>query len=245
MKPVKFIRTAAAAAAMALLSSTALADSQVTAQVPSLTTQHFIENAANSNMLEIQSSQRAQKATGNKEILDFAQKMIEDHQNAEKELEATLRNDGKGFEKLVPTAIDAKGQKTVDRLNGETGMEFEKDYLKVQREGHDDAVKMFDKYSKSGDTPALKDFAAKTLPTLQEHQRMAHDLYDNYGKGKSASSGTGMNAMEPAAGNRAVSTNNPNLDHPDTNANTTGNREEPTTANPTEGKSSPSGGPPL
>ena len=43
------------------------------------------------------------------------------------------------------------------------------------------------------------------------------------------------------AGNNA---NNPNTDHPATNADSKGDSNTPTTGNPTEGRSSPSGGPP-
>jgi putative membrane protein len=42
--------------------------------------------------------------------------------------------------------------------------------------GHKDAVSLFERYSKSGDNPKLKDWAGKTLPTLRHHLEMAQDL---------------------------------------------------------------------
>ena len=42
--------------------------------------------------------------------------------------------------------------------------------------GHKDAVSLFERYSKSGDNPKLKDWAGKTLPTLRHHLEMAEDL---------------------------------------------------------------------
>ena len=41
---------------------------------------------------------------------------------------------------------------------------------------HEKAVALFQKQAKSGDSPELKEFASKTLPTLQDHLKMARDL---------------------------------------------------------------------
>jgi putative membrane protein len=39
-----------------------------------------------------------------------------------------------------------------------------------------DAVSLFERYAKGGDNPKLKDWAGKTLPTLQHHLEMAQNL---------------------------------------------------------------------
>ena len=41
----------------------------------------------------------------------------------------------------------------------------------MQQSAHDEAVKLFSKYSKNGDNAALKSFAQETLPTLQDHKK--------------------------------------------------------------------------
>ena len=46
----------------------------------------------------------------------------------------------------------------------------------MQLNGHKQAVALFEAYAKSGDNPALKSWAAKTLPHLQEHLAMAEKL---------------------------------------------------------------------
>ena len=38
------------------------------------------------------------------------------------------------------------------------------------------ASSLFERYAKSGDNPKLKDWAGKTLPTLQHHLQMAENL---------------------------------------------------------------------
>jgi putative membrane protein len=46
----------------------------------------------------------------------------------------------------------------------------------MQVSAHKDAVSLFERYSKAGDNSKLKDWAGKTLPTLQHHLQMAENL---------------------------------------------------------------------
>jgi putative membrane protein len=61
-------------------------------------------------------------------------------------------------------------------LKGKTGDQFAKDYAQTQQQGHQQAASLFQSYSTSGDNPALKAWAGKTLPTLQMHLQMAQKL---------------------------------------------------------------------
>jgi putative membrane protein len=45
-------------------------------------------------------------------------------------------------------------------------------------EAHQTAVSLFQKQAKHGEAKELRDFAAKTLPTLEEHLKMARALKD-------------------------------------------------------------------
>ena len=49
----------------------------------------------------------------------------------------------------------------------------------MQVSAHKDAVSLFERYSKGGDNPKLKDWAGKTLPTLQHHLDMAETMNKN------------------------------------------------------------------
>jgi putative membrane protein len=43
-------------------------------------------------------------------------------------------------------------------------------------EDHNKAVKLFQQEERSGHNAQLKQFAQKTLPTLEQHQKMAQEL---------------------------------------------------------------------
>jgi putative membrane protein len=49
-------------------------------------------------------------------------------------------------------------------------------YRAVQVDAHEDAVSLFQRYAKGGDSETLKAWAAKTLPALQHHLDMAKAL---------------------------------------------------------------------
>jgi putative membrane protein len=46
----------------------------------------------------------------------------------------------------------------------------------MQTQAHKEAVALFSAYANSGDDPAMKEFAKKTLPVLQMHERHVKDL---------------------------------------------------------------------
>jgi putative membrane protein len=72
--------------------------------------------------------------------------------------------------------MDAKHQKVMDRLSGLSGAEFDREYMKHMVKDHEDAVSDFQKQSTRAKDPDIKAFAARTLPALQEHLRMAREI---------------------------------------------------------------------
>ncbi len=49
----------------------------------------------------------------------------------------------------------------------------------AQEKAHDEAVGLFRSAAKSVTDPGLKAFVEKTLPTIEEHQKMAKSLRDS------------------------------------------------------------------
>ena len=53
------------------------------------------------------------------------------------------------------------------------GKAFDQHYMRLMVGDHDKAVKLFRQESGSGHNAELKQFAQKTLPTIEQHQKMA------------------------------------------------------------------------
>lgn len=138
-------------------------------------TQDFVTEAAQSDMFEIQSSQLAQEKKDPK-AGTFAQKMISDHTGTTEAIKALVQ--GGKVKATLPTGLDSSHQSKLDKLKGLNGADFAKQYKSDQVAGHKDAVSLYKRYADGGDNADLKAFAQKTLPTLEQHQKMAQDLAD-------------------------------------------------------------------
>jgi len=140
----------------------------------------FVKKASCAGMAEVKSSEIALQKASQDKVKQFAQRMIDDHSKANKELSELASRKGWKPE----TAIEDKAQKEIDKLNGMSGQEFDKAYMECQVKAHEMAVKMFRQESESGQDADLKSWAAKTLPTLEEHLKMAQQGSDKQGSGK-------------------------------------------------------------
>jgi putative membrane protein len=125
-------------------------------------------------MFEIQSSQLALTKHLDADTKPFAENMISDHQKTSSELKALVSN-GK-VKATLPSAIDSEHQRMLDELKLKNGNDFDRSYDAIQLKAHQEAVSLFDAYSKNGDNSDLKSWAATTLPHLKEHLSMAQKL---------------------------------------------------------------------
>jgi putative membrane protein len=140
----------------------------------------FVKDAAVGGMTEVALGKLAQEKASSDAVKQFGQKMIDDHSKAGEDLKkaATKANIN------VPDSIDSKHQARIDKLSKLSGADFDKAYIKDQLKDHREDVTAFDREAQNGSEPAVKEFASKTLPTLQEHLSMVKDL----NKGKSTTS---------------------------------------------------------
>jgi len=130
----------------------------------------FVKQAANSDMFEIQSSQMALNRTQDKEVRDFAQRMVRDHTQSSEKLKAAAKGE------TVPTSLDQEHAQMLQRLQQASGSDFTQNYIQMQVAGHQQAVSLFENYAQNGDNADLKQFAQQTLPTLREHQHMISQI---------------------------------------------------------------------
>jgi putative membrane protein len=165
-------------AAALLLSSAALAQSagEKTGVNSTLgispTTADFVKEAAMSDMLEIESSKIAQQK-GDADEKKFAGQMITDHTKTSSELKSLVSS---GDQTEIPASLDSSSQSKLDKLKNAKPEDFRSQYDAMQVSAHKEAVSLFERYSKGGDNPKLKDWAGKTLPVLKHHLEMAQEM---------------------------------------------------------------------
>jgi putative membrane protein len=108
------------------------------------------------------------------DVKRFGQRMVTDHSKAGAELKQIAAK--KSI--TLPTEVKAEQKEAHDRLAKLSGAEFDREYMSLMAQDHDKAVSAFQEESTGGADAELKAFATKTLPTLQEHQRLAHEIKD-------------------------------------------------------------------
>jgi len=120
-------------------------------------------------LAEVKLGQLAQQKATSPAVKNFGARMVMDHSKANDQLAAIAMQKG------VPTAtaINAKDQALYDKLSSMSGSQFDTAYINAMVADHKTDIAEFEKQAKSGHDPDLKKFAMDTLPTLQEHLKMA------------------------------------------------------------------------
>jgi len=131
----------------------------------------FVTKAAQGGMAEVELGKLAAEKASKDEVKKFGQRMVDDHSKANDELKTVAQQ--KNI--TLPTEISAKDKALVTRLTKLSGPAFDRAYMQAMLTDHRTDVNEFRVESKSGRDADVKAFAAKTLPTLEEHLRLAQD----------------------------------------------------------------------
>ncbi|QJW97435.1 DUF4142 domain-containing protein [Frigoriglobus tundricola] len=166
------IRSIALVASVALLAAPFGARAQDEPSAPAFDDAKFVQGVAVGGMYAVYLSELTGMQTRNSNIRKFALLMVKDHLAAKEELAAAAKAAGV----TLPTKLDAEHQKRYETFKDYKGDNLDRDYVKAMVKCHTDGVAAFALASKGAKNPAVKDFAAKALPTLQKHLEMAKAL---------------------------------------------------------------------
>jgi putative membrane protein len=131
----------------------------------------FVMKTAQASMAEVSLGQMASSKGTSPDVKNFGNRMVSDHGKANDELKQLAQNKGLA----LPADVDEDSKKMSDKLSKLNGKEFDKEYISGMVDGHEKVVKSFEKESKDAKDPDLKAWASKTLPTLQDHLKMAKE----------------------------------------------------------------------
>ncbi|MFN2475451.1 MAG: DUF4142 domain-containing protein [Chthoniobacterales bacterium] len=119
----------------------------------------FMMTAAKGGMMEVYMGEMAQKMGQSADVKKIGARMVTDHTKANNEL---------------MTIASAKGVKldTRHKMSKMDSTNFDQVYLAEMMKDHQKDIAEFQREAQSGMDPDVKKFAAKTLPTLQQHMQM-------------------------------------------------------------------------
>ncbi len=125
----------------------------------------FAMKAAQGGMAEVQMGQLAAQKAVTPDVKSFGQQMVDDHSKANDKLKSVAEAENM----TLPTSLNGKDQAEYTKLQGLSGTDFDREYVRDMVRDHQMDVKDFQKEANSGQDPQIKDFAQQTLPILQEH----------------------------------------------------------------------------
>jgi putative membrane protein len=134
----------------------------------------FMRQAAQAGLFEVRKSELALDRARNRHVRQFAAQMIRDHTRANQELMQLAASK----DVRLPRRPNAKQRMIIRKLSRLHGRHFDCVYMAVQVRAHMQAIAIFRREVRHGRDPAVRAYAAGTLPVLRMHLRMARHTLD-------------------------------------------------------------------
>jgi len=134
--------------------------------------QQFLKKAADDNLAEVEMARLALQKASSQQLKIFAQTMVKDNGKARDQLERI------GSSKCVdlPKGLTPKNKATKDRLAKFSGEQFDNAYMAEMLKEHKEDVATFSRERNSAQDMDIKEFAEKSLPTLESHLKQAESI---------------------------------------------------------------------
>lgn len=138
---------------------------------------HFLHEAAEGGMAEIQFGQLASQKGGSDDVKQFGQKMVTDHTQLNSDLKPFA--DAKGVS--APKKLSKKDQAELNKLNGLSGDAFDKEYVGMMVKDHEKDLKDFQTEANTTTDPQLKAAVQKGSEVIQQHLASIQEIAKNKG----------------------------------------------------------------
>jgi putative membrane protein len=135
--------------------------------------QQFMIEAARGGIAEVELGRLASQRAAAEPVRQFGQRMVTDHGAANQELMQLAQQKGM----TLPQEMDAAHRAAMDRLATLSGAAFDQAYMIEMVKDHQQDIALFTREAQGGQDADVRAWAMKTLPTIQEHLRLATDLH--------------------------------------------------------------------
>ena len=148
----------------------------------------FFKEAAQGGRAEVTLGQMAVNKAKSEAVKSFGERMVTDHGKTSQELKdlAVAEN------VTLPTEMSADAKAVQEKLSGLSGAEFDKAYMEEMIKDHKKDISAFQEQAQQGKDTEVKNWAEKTLPTLQEHYTLAETTSGKIGVKSDDTSSSGV-----------------------------------------------------
>ena len=133
--------------------------------LPPGTPNEFVTKAGEGGFMEVAMGKLAQSNGGSNDVKEYGKMLETDHGNANNKLKEIA-----AAEKIsMPVAATKEQTMHVNEMQSKTGADFDKMFIPMMIDDHEKDINEFKKAATDNSNAKVKDFAAKTLPTLKKH----------------------------------------------------------------------------
>ena len=136
--------------------------------------QDFIQDAIQGDNAEIMLGQIATQKSSNPRVQQYGETLVADHSAAKQQANDVAKSLGV----TPPDHPMAEAQDEQTKLSKLSGAAFDRDFLDGMVKDHEKDIKEFEDQAKANQGPT-SDLAAKQLPVLQKHLKMAQEILAN------------------------------------------------------------------
>lgn len=134
--------------------------------------QEFLVAAFKAGLIEIDMGNLAKARGTSAELRVFAQRLVDDHQRANVVLSGIATKYGVA----LPKTAGPMQMANLISQTSQTGSGFDVAFAAQMVADHQKAIAVFRLHARTGQAKDLREFAESSLPTLEEHLRIALDL---------------------------------------------------------------------
>lgn len=134
------------------------------------------------NLYEIKASENAAMRATTTDVKKLAGMMVAAHTKMNTDLQAlaTKKNI------TLPTDITEDQRRKMQDLTEKNGLEYDKEYTKQMKDGHEDAVKVLERTADKSEDAEIKQWATASVPEVRTHLEMVDATLKNVEEVKDA-----------------------------------------------------------
>lgn len=137
----------------------------------------FISSTAEANLAEIDIAKMVGQKSTDPAVKDFANRMVTDHTQASQKLASVAEMDGI----KLPSEASMTQRNEKSELEKLSGTQLDDAYVRNELQGHKETISAFENEIEHGRNQEAKNYAEQTLPTLQDHIRVAENVAGKLG----------------------------------------------------------------
>lgn len=142
------------------------------ADTPGERDQSYALHAGEGDIYEIEASRLAFQRSRDRQIRSFAQMMINHHTRNSNQLARLARS----APRTSPADLSEPKSQMLDKLRSSSAAEFDTNYVQGQVAAHEEALALHRAYLSTGENAALRAFAGRAVPLVEQHLARAKSL---------------------------------------------------------------------